>query len=745
VPFAKRIQAEVTRPFFIQYFTPGSYLKAKERFDVMPTSLIQELPKIVEEGRKEVERLLERISSGGKLALQTNEIVLPSKDEGLYKGLVPTPKDKTTSIDPTAEQLRMFGVSATQAKLQIHQPAEWMNRLCYGDNLLVMQALLAGDSETGLSSMRGKIDLIYIDPPFDSKADYRTKVTLPGMNLEQKPTVIEQFAYADTWKDGTSSYLRMLYPRLALMRELLSEKGSIYVHIDWHVGHYVKVLMDEIFGKDTFINEVVWKRKGGSALTTMNRMSVNTDSILVYSRTPNYIFNKVFMKHDEDYNEQMFTKQDPDGRRFMINVLRSPNPRPNLMYDYKGYKMPPNGWAVSREKMEEYDRSGLLYFPEDKSKQIYKKVYLDEYEGQLVTNLWADISLLKGKNKEILNYGTQKPEALLERIISLSSNAEATIADFFGGSGTTAAVAERLGRKWISTDIGKPSIMIQRKRFIDMDAKPFLYQSVGDYQKEAFSSSKLYKRVGDLSHIILQLYGALPFTAEQAPGRNLGYVKNDKVLILVDAPGKLTGKATVKRAAELKNTFLGGGWKKVVVLGWNFAYDISEAILQYEGDVDVLVIPPDLLDKLTHKKGWEKMAKDGSVRFSSLQYLTIKPIAVSKGLQAGEEALTIELDNYVLLSPDNIPLDAKDKEKLQDIISKDPLALIEYWSIDPDYDGDIFRSQWQDYRENTANDSDPYHCVRSTTLNVPVKKGRTVCVKAVDVFGFESVVIEKLK
>ena len=214
--------------------------------------------------------------------------------------------------------------------------------------------------------------------------------------------------------------------------------------------------------------------------------------------------------------------------------------------------------------------------------------------------------------------------------------------------------------------------------------------------------------------------------------------------MLVDAPSKLTGKATVKRAAELKQTFLGGGWKKVVVLGWNFAYDISEAILQYEGDVDVLVIPPDLLDKLTHKKGWEKMAKDGSVRFSSLQYLTVKPIVVSKGMQPGEEALTVTLDNYILLSPDNIPLDTKDKENLQQIISKDPLALIEYWSIDPDYDGDIFRSQWQDYRENTANDSDPYHCIHSTTLNVPAKKGRTVCVKSVDVFGFESIVIEKV-
>jgi len=125
---------------------------------------------------------------------------------------------------------------------------------------LAMQALLAGDDSNGLASMRGKIDLIYIDPPFDSKADYRTKVMLPGVDLEQKPTVIEQFAYADTWKDGTVSYLKMLYPRLCLMRELLSDKGSIYVHIDWHVGHYVKILLDDIFGKKNFRNEILWRR-----------------------------------------------------------------------------------------------------------------------------------------------------------------------------------------------------------------------------------------------------------------------------------------------------------------------------------------------------------------------------------------------------------------------------------------------------------------------------------------------------
>lgn len=204
----------------------------------MAKSLIEELPRIASEGRQEAQRIIERLSSGTRIGLQTNELVLPRKDvSGFFRGQVPN--------IPNAFNAALDGGS-------------WMNRLVYGDNLLTMQALLAGDPQTGLPSLRGKVDLIYIDPPFDSKADYRTKVVLPGLNLQQKPTVIEQFAYADTWEEGTISYLKMIYKRLVLMKELLSDKGTICVHIDWHVAAYVKLVMDEIFGKDKFRNEIIW-------------------------------------------------------------------------------------------------------------------------------------------------------------------------------------------------------------------------------------------------------------------------------------------------------------------------------------------------------------------------------------------------------------------------------------------------------------------------------------------------------
>lgn len=347
---------------------------------------------------------------------------------------------------------------------------------------------------------------------------------------------------------------------------------------------------------------------------------------------------------------------------------------------------------------------------------------------------------ISSRSNEGVGYATQKPEALLERIIKASSNEGDLVCDFFGGSGTTAAVAERLGRRWITCDIGKPAALVMRKRFIDQEVKPFLYQTIGDYQKEAFHNNKKLRRVGDLSQVVLGLYGALPFAPEQVSDRNFGYIKGTRTLVMVDSPNRLTTAATVRRAVEAKASLLGGDWDKVVVLGWNFAFDISQAIEKYKDSrVEVLVIPPDLLDKLS-KKGYRKLVGDKAVRFSSLQYLVVNPVEVSRN-ERGEDELCVSLNNYVLLSPDNIPLDDKDKVKLQQVMEQDPLSLIEYWSIDPDYDGETFRSTWQDYRENVDNDSDALHCVYATRLAVAHKAERKVCVKAVDVFGFESQVV----
>ncbi|MBI5789656.1 MAG: site-specific DNA-methyltransferase [Candidatus Schekmanbacteria bacterium] len=679
----------------------------------MAESLIEQLPRIVTEGKKEIEKILERLSGANKLALQTNEYVLPARDKsGLFRGNVKELNER-----------------------------EWFNRLIYGDNLLVMQALLAGDAETGLPSLRGKIDLIYIDPPFDSKADYRTKVTLPGTTIEQKPTVLEQFAYSDTWKDGTVSYLKMVYPRLVLMRELLSDKGSIYVHIDWHVGHYVKILLDEIFGKDCFLNEIVWQRTRVQH-TDSNKFGNIHDTILYYTKNKERIFNSQFIDHKEDYIAR-YNKIEEDGRRYRLVPLDAAGT--GAAREFFGKMIdPPKGrhWAYSQEKINEAINQNLIILTSNGTPNIKK--YYEDNKGAVIQSIWTDIAPINAVAKERVNYSTQKPEILLERIINASSNTNSIIADFFSGSGTTGAVAEKLGRRWILSDIGKPAIMITRKRLIDQETQPFLYQSIGDYQKEAFASGRLFRRVGDLSQVVISLYGALPFPEEQNPGRNLGYLKSNRTLVMVDSPSKLTGYATLKRAQELREGFL-GGWNKIIVLGWNFAFDIATIIQNLNDDkLEVLVIPPDLLDKLKSKASYQSLLKGGKIRFSSLQYLSIKKSLV-RNYSSDIDEITIELDNYVLLSPDALPLDDENKEKLQKFIADDPLALIEYWSVDPNYDGETFRSKWQDYRENTENDSDPFRVVKQIKLLAPKIKGkRKICVRAVDVFGFESVVVEEV-
>lgn len=633
-------------------------------------SLIEELPKIVAEGKKEVAKILENLESGHKITLQTNEYVLPvEKGNLLYQKPIEAPSKDT-----------------------------WLNRLCYGDNLLVMQALLNGDPATGLPSMRGMIDLIYIDPPYDSKADYRSKITLPGVDVELNPTVLEQTAYSDTWKDGTVSYLKMMYPRLVLMRELLSDKGSIYVHLDWHVGHYVKLLMDEIFGKEHLKNEVIWSySRWANDSSCFQRMH---DSLFFYAKSSENIF----------YEQRM---PIPDARkRNLVQIV--------------------NGKKVSMR-----DENGNVVYRTQTDKPVP-----DWWDK---SDMWDDVFQVGKTGKERLDYQTQKPEKLLERIIKASSNENSIVADFFAGSGTTGAVAEKLGRRWIMSDMGKPATMIMRKRLVDIPSKPFLYQCIGDYQQETFASNKEFKTVGALAQVVLNLYGAIPFTNEDAP-RNLGYIKDKHTLVLVDSPNRVTGRSMLKRALELKENYL-GGWNKVIVLGWNFAFDIADTIRELNNpSLEVLVIPPDLLDKLRTKSNYTKLVQNKTIRFVSLQYLDIKK-PFTTPISSDVETLHVELNNYVVLSPDALPLDEPNKAKLQGVIDKDPLALIEYWSIDPNYDGETFRSKWQDYRENTEHEQNNLRVLAKAVFPVatlPVGQKRKVCVKAVDVFGLESVVVEEI-
>lgn len=652
-PDLNRTALKVKRSFYDMIFelSDPPFIRRNWR-EFMPKSLIECLPEIVAEGKKEVQRCLERIESQNKITLQTNEYVLPAKDRSGFS----------------------YGLSVER------QGGNWKNRLIYGDNLLAMQALLCGDKDTGLPPMRGQIDLIYIDPPYDSKADYRTNITLPNESVEQRPTVLEQIGYSDMWKEGTISYLKYMYPRLVLMRELLSEQGSIYVHLDWHVGHYVKLILDDIFGKENFIREIIWRIGWVSGYkSSVNNWIRNHDTILFYSKNKDYIFNKEYIPYPEGYIRR--DGNAPTGKGYPIE----------------------DTWNCTT--LDSLDSIQLMSF-----------------------------------SKEKVGYSTQKPEKLLERIIAASSNENSIVADFFGGSGTTAAVAEKLGRRWITSDFGKPACMIMRKRLVDNEARPFLYQAIGDYQREVFASNKEFKRIGDLARVVLNLFGAIPFTDDATPA-NLGQMKEAHTLVYADSPNKITSASTLKKALALRQSFM-GGWRKVIVLGWQFSFDIGKMLREIDrSELEVLVIPPDLMDRLQSKKF---NVSETKIRFSSLQYLTVKPPVVKQAAKPEEQEITVCLDNYVLLSPDMLSLDDKNKEKIQKVILENPLDLIEYWSVDPDYDGETFVSKWQDYRENKDNDSDDYRVSRSAKLIVPKKEHRKICVKAVDVFGLESVCVEEV-
>ena len=663
----------------------------------MAKSLLEQLPEIVRNGKRQAQQILEQLEGANRVSLQTRELVIPARD--------------TTALWSSGQT--------------IEDVPEQPNRLIYGDNLLAMAALLAGDEIT--PSMRGKIDLIYIDPPYDSKADYRTKVELPGVELDQKPNTLEQFAYSDTWTNGTASYLEMMAPRIALMHNLLSETGSLYVHVDWHVGHYVKILLDEFFGKSNFRNQIAWIKNSLGAKSRATQFPRNQDLILFYSKSSSYLFKQM-------------TREQVSYIDFSGGKERLPS---GIKVDEVGryYWSSPKG-DYSAESVARLESEGRIertatgnervkYFVRRDGNRIIKDVVVDD--------TWSDIELVFRSSDPRTGYDTQKPEALIKRIIEASCPQGGVVADFFVGSGTTAAVAERLGRRWIATDLGKPAIMVTRKRLIDQDAKPFLYQAIGDYQVEQAKSTLGKKfKVGDLSRTVIEIFGAVPLPPEENSGGQLGRLPGSDELVVVDSPARLTTLSTLKRAQQLRDSKM-GGFKSVTVLGWNFAADIAQALQNLnDPHLKVQVIPPDLLDRLK-KKGKEGLV--GNIRFSTLQYLEAH--LEERHTNDESEALVVALENYVLVDPQAINLDDANREKLLKVMNAEPLALIEYWAIDPDYDGNVFRSLWQDYRGNTENDGDPLRVVtRTPSISVDrLSRDRKVCVRAVDVFGFESEVV----
>lgn len=314
--------------------------------------------------------------------------------------------------------------------------------------------LYCGDNLERLAQLPPEcVDLIYLDPPFFSNRNYEV---IWGDEAEVR-------SFEDRWEGGINHYVEWMWDRVIEMHRVLKQTGSLYLHCDWHASHHLKVMADEVFGARNFRAEITWKRHSGHNDARRTYPSV-TDTILFYAKSEATSFNVQRTAHRPEYVEKFFRNVDERGRRYTLNSLKSPSPRPNLTYEYKGYPPPPTGWTCNRERMEEYERQGRLEFPKKPGGRIRLRYFLDEMQKPPVTNLWDDVPALSGHHAERLGYPTQKPVALLERIVRASSNPGDVVLDPFCGCGTTLVAAQRLNRQWIGIDISPTAVNLMKRR-----------------------------------------------------------------------------------------------------------------------------------------------------------------------------------------------------------------------------------------------------------------------------------------
>ncbi|GAB4232726.1 MAG: hypothetical protein OHK0028_08270 [Deltaproteobacteria bacterium] len=684
-----------------------------------------------------------------KIEITRTELVWPGKynEDGTLKEVprvsLPFQVIERVNESRATREARKGGVQQTLFDVWEGKEGEtfeegWRNKLIWGDNLLVMGSLL--------EKFAGKIDLIYIDPPFATGADFSFTAEIgdAGVEIAKEQSVIEEKAYRDTWGGGLSSYLAMLWPRLALIRELLSDRGSLFLHLGPNVAHHLRPVLDEVFGSDRFRNDIVWKRT--DAHNDPGQCGVIHDIIFFYTKSEQWIWNV-----DEEYqplpestvrnwysNEEVTTKDVVNrlGIRIAKGTVRyfnkaditgagaNPNDKP-----FKEV-MPPPGrhWAYKPEVMEQLDREGRIYY--SKSGKPYEKRYLDESKGIPPQSVWTDISMLRGlgkhsKDSEWLNYETQKPERLLERIIRLASDKSSIVADFFCGSGTTLAVAEKLDRRWIGCDLGRWAIHVTRKRLLSIpNCKPFEVLNLGKYERQywqgvTFGDSKdkscAERALYEYLAFILKLYGAQPVA-----GMEHLHGKKGKAMVhigAVDAPVTIAEiDAAVDECAKLKQT-------ELHVLGWEWEMGLAgpNNDVRKAGPVQDLAKKKGvklLLLQIPREVMEQQAAAKGDVRFFELAYLEAK-IEKPKKL-----TVQVTLKDFVIPNTELIPEDVRSKVKKWS-------DYIDYWAVDWSFQNDTFMQGWVAYRTRKERKlpltSDPH------TYEKPGQY--RILVKVIDIFG----------
>ena len=656
----------------------------------------------------------------------------------------------------------------------------WTNKLIWGDNKFVLSSLKSGPLRDEIEA-NGGIKLIYIDPPFDVGADFTMDVEIGEETLSKQPNILEEIAYRDTWGKGNDSFLSMINQRLLLLKSLLADDGNLFLHCDQRLNHLLRTLLNEIFGEECFRNEIIWRRTTAGKPVNDN-LPKNADYILWYSKSPSPSFYGFFTELTDE-NIKVFNKNDNDGRGlYRTQPIINPANRENLKYDYKDkygklWKHPPKGWRFNEKRMQDLENDNRLYF----TTTISEKYYLNEREeiGKQLSNIWTDISgnslKISGEN---VNYPTQKPEKLLERIIEATTKEGDIVCDFFVGSGTTAAVSEKLSRKWIVSDIGKFAIHTTRKRLIGVqrelksqvkDFRAFEILNLGKYERQFFvsgldelddKSSSQVERNKELAfnNLILNAYKAEPVSGF----RTFRGKKQNRIVAIgpVNLPvSRLFAEQVVAECVEK-------GVTKVDLLAFEFEMGLFPSIQD-----DASARGVDLVLKHIPKEVFDKRAVDrGEARFHDVAYIEVK--AHFTGL-----SLSVELTNYsvfytqgitsiteenlknggsqVVVENGQVIKISKDKDGLvnqRELLTKNWYDWIDYWSIDFDFTnrkeivrikdkktgedketwtGDfIFENEWQSFRTRQDRAIE----LKSIFKELPPGK-RKVAVKVVDIFG----------
>ena len=612
----------------------------------------------------------------------------------------------------------------------------WTNKLIWGDNKLILSSLKNGPLRKEIEA-QGGLKLIYIDPPFDVGADFSMDIKIGDGDDEEsftkKPSVIEEIAYRDTWGKGADSFIAMIYERLKLMHGLLAEDGSIYVHCDYRVSSHMRLVLDEIFGKDNFINEIIWD-KGFRGTESKRNFQKSHETIFYYVKSERFIWNQQGQPY-KDENLGRYNKIDEFGKKYAL---------------------------IKRVKTD-----GTIY---------YGKTYPKE-QGKNINDVIGHVSTMASTDRERLDYPTQKPEDLIEILINTSSNEGDLVADFFVGSGTTLAVAEKLGRKWIGSDLGKFGVHTSRKRLIGVQRelkkenknfRAFEILNVGRYERENFlatnndlrseeKSKQAERKEKEFVKLILSAYKAEPVESFV----NVIGKKRDRLV----AVGPINTPVSSKLVQDIVKECKEKGITKIDVLGFDYEMGLDFSQYKHQGvDIAFRIIPREVFDK--------KAVEKGQVKFYDVAFIEAKPIIKGRG---NDKEISIELTDFsVFYNQDDsgeiaealrpggskvvvedgqvvkISKDKKTEEISKEILTKKWSDWIDYWAVDFDFasrkeiikivengkekevwTGDyIFDNEWQSFRTKKNRNLDLV-----TSPKVATKGKHKIAVKVVDIFG----------